>query len=73
MELWECRRSAPLGGVVIAVDLAHGENPKGLNDLTYKNQTLTEGMLTVLTDYTFVYFAMPSMRQTSVSRTSETR
>ncbi|ASJ03350.1 hypothetical protein A3L09_08820 [Thermococcus profundus] len=42
--------------VVIAVDLAHGENPKGLNDVTYKNQTLTEGMLKTLTDYTFVYF-----------------
>ncbi len=44
------------GGVVIAVDLAHGENPKGLTDVTYKNKTLTEGMLKVLTEYTFVYF-----------------
>ncbi|BAD84758.1 hypothetical protein, conserved [Thermococcus kodakarensis KOD1] len=44
------------GEVVIAVDLAHGENPKGLTDVTYENETLTEGMLKVLTDYTFVYF-----------------
>ncbi|MBP1910782.1 CGP-CTERM sorting domain-containing protein [Thermococcus stetteri] len=44
------------GEVVIAVDLAHGENPKGLTDVTYKNKTLTEGMLKVLTDYTLVYF-----------------
>ncbi|WP_054840453.1 hypothetical protein [Thermococcus sp. JCM 11816] len=44
------------GKTVIAVDLAHGENPKGLTDVTYKNETLTEGMLKVLTDYTFVYF-----------------
>ncbi|MCD6524395.1 MAG: CGP-CTERM sorting domain-containing protein [Thermococcus sp.] len=45
--------------VVIAIDLAHGENAKGLTDVTYKNQTLTEGMLKVLTDYTFVYFGDP--------------
>lgn len=49
-------KASAAGEVVIAVDLAHGENPKGLTDLTYKNETLTEGMLKVLTDYTFVYF-----------------
>jgi len=40
----------------VAVDLAHGENPKGLTDVTYKNQTLTEGMLSVLKDMKWVYF-----------------
>ena len=51
--------AAENGKVVIAVDLAHGENAKGLTDVTYKNKTLTEGMLKVLTDYTFVYFGDP--------------
>lgn len=51
--------AAESGKVVIAVDLAHGEDAKGLTDVTYKNQTLTEGMLKVLTDYTFVYFGDP--------------
>ncbi len=41
---------------VIAVDLAHGENPKGLLPVTYKNQTLTAGMIETLTQYTFVYY-----------------
>jgi len=44
------------GKPVIAVDLAHGENPKGLLDVTYKNETLTKGMLETLTQYSFVYF-----------------
>ncbi|AIU70278.1 hypothetical protein TEU_08005 [Thermococcus eurythermalis] len=51
--------AAESGKIVIAIDLAHGENANGLEDVTYKNQTLTEGMLKVLTDYTFVYFGDP--------------
>ncbi|WP_297521070.1 CGP-CTERM sorting domain-containing protein [Thermococcus sp.] len=47
--------AASTGKPVIAVDLAHGENPKGLTPVTYKNKTLTDGMLDVLTQYTFVY------------------
>ena len=47
--------AASSGKPVIAVDLAHGENPKGLTPVTYKNKTLTDGMLDVLTGYTFVY------------------
>jgi len=45
--------------VVIAVDLAHGENPKGLDDVTYKGELITPGMLKTLTNYTFVYFGDP--------------
>ncbi|WP_297518122.1 CGP-CTERM sorting domain-containing protein [Thermococcus sp.] len=48
--------AASTGKPVIAVDLAHGENPKGLTPVTYKNKTLTDGMLDVLTQYKFVYF-----------------
>ncbi|GAB6135241.1 CGP-CTERM sorting domain-containing protein [Thermococcus prieurii] len=48
--------AADTGKVVIAVDLAHGENPKGLTDATYKGKLLTKGMLKTLTQYTFVYF-----------------
>ncbi len=48
--------AADTGKPVIAVDLAHGENPKGLLDVTYKNKTLTKGMLDTLKNYTFVYF-----------------
>ncbi|AHL22321.1 CGP-CTERM sorting domain-containing protein [Thermococcus nautili] len=51
--------AADTGKVVIAVDLAHGENPKGLDDVTYKGKVLTQGMLKTLTDYTFVYFGDP--------------
>jgi len=51
--------AADEGKPVIAVDLAHGENPKGLLDLTYKNETLTKGMLDTLTQYTFVYYGDP--------------
>ena len=40
----------------VAVDLAHGENPKGLTDVTYKNKTLTEGILNTIKDMKFVYF-----------------
>jgi hypothetical protein len=43
----------------VAVDLAHGENPKGLTDVTYKNETLTQGMLTVIKDMNWVYFGDP--------------
>lgn len=43
----------------VAVDLAHGENPKGLLDVTYKNQTLTEGILNVIKDMNWVYFGDP--------------
>ncbi|WP_297070865.1 CGP-CTERM sorting domain-containing protein [Thermococcus sp.] len=48
--------AATTGKPVIAVDLIHGENPKGLLPVTYKNKTLTAGMLETLTQYTFVYF-----------------
>ncbi|WP_297062265.1 CGP-CTERM sorting domain-containing protein [Thermococcus sp.] len=51
--------AADTGKVVIAVDLAHGENPKGLTDVTYKGKVLTQGMLKTLTQYTFVYFGDP--------------
>ncbi|NJE55575.1 CGP-CTERM sorting domain-containing protein [Thermococcus sp. 21S9] len=51
--------AADTGKVVIAVDLAHGENPKGLDDVTYKGKVLTPGMLKTLTQYTFVYFGDP--------------
>ena len=40
----------------VAVDLAHGENPKGLLDVTYKNKTLTAGILNTIKDMKFVYF-----------------
>jgi len=43
----------------VAVDLAHGENPKGLLDVTYKNQTLTQGILKTIKDMKFVYFGDP--------------
>jgi hypothetical protein len=48
--------AATTGKPVVAVDLAHGENPKGLLDVTYKNQTLTTGILKTITDMKFVYF-----------------
>jgi hypothetical protein len=48
--------AATTGKPVIAVDLIHGENPKGLLPVTYKNKTLTAGMVETLTQYTFVYF-----------------
>ncbi|WP_297536681.1 CGP-CTERM sorting domain-containing protein [Thermococcus sp.] len=43
----------------VAVDLAHGENPKGLTPLTYKNQTLTPGILETIKDMKWVYFGDP--------------
>jgi hypothetical protein len=51
--------AADTGKVVIAVDLAHGENPKGLADVTHKGKVLTPGMLKTLKQYTFVYFGDP--------------
>jgi len=47
------------GKVVIAVDLAHGENPKGLTAVTYKGKLINKGMIESLTNYTFVYFGSP--------------
>ncbi|WP_297498639.1 CGP-CTERM sorting domain-containing protein [Thermococcus sp.] len=47
----------------IAVDLAHGENPKGLLDVTYKNKTITPGMLSTIKDMKFVYFGDPKYEE----------
>ncbi len=43
----------------IAVDLAHGENTNGLTPIVYNNETLSDGMLNVLTQYRFFYFGDP--------------
>jgi len=50
----------PALAVTIGVDLAHGENPKGLAPIVYNNQTLAPGMVETLTQYTFVYFGNES-------------
>ncbi|WP_297509755.1 CGP-CTERM sorting domain-containing protein [Thermococcus sp.] len=47
----------------VAVDLAHGENPKGLLDVTYKNETLTAGILSTIKDMKFVYFGDPKYEE----------
>jgi len=44
------------GKVVIAVDLAHGENPAGLTAVTYKGKVINKGMIESLSNYTFIYF-----------------
>ena len=44
----------------IAVDLSHGENTNGLTPIIYKNETLSDGMLNVLTQYHFFYFGDPN-------------
>ncbi|WP_240922510.1 serine/threonine-protein kinase [Thermococcus sp. 9N3] len=52
----------PAFAVTIGIDLFHGENPKGLTPMTYKNQTLAPGMVETLSQYTFVYFGNESYR-----------
>jgi len=52
----------PVFAVTIGVDLAHGENPKGLTPVTYKNRTLAPGMVETLSQYSFVYFGSERYR-----------